>query len=60
MCVTIRVGRLTWLTTGSTRVSRILGRLGQKLTRTDICTKCQPNPAQIHDEPNWPTDSDPL
>jgi len=44
MCVTIQVGGPTRLTTGSTRVSRVLGGPSQKLTRTDICKKISTQP----------------
>jgi len=46
MCVTIRVGGPTRLTTGSTQMSRVLGGPDKKLTRIDIYKKnsTQPGP----------------
>jgi len=44
----MRVGEPTRLTTGSTRMSRVLNELGQKSTRIEICQKIStqhdPNP----------------
>lgn len=60
MYVTIRVGGPTRLIMGSTRLSRVLGGPGQKLTRTNIWKKIQPNPAQTRGGPGWPIGCDPL
>jgi len=46
-----------WLTTGSTQV---LGGSGQKLTRTEICKKFQPNSTQNHGGSGCPTNFDPF
>jgi len=40
----LRVGELTRLTTGSTWMSRVLGELGQKSTRIEICKQISTQP----------------
>jgi len=40
----LQVGEPTRFTTGSTRVSRVLGEPGQKLTRIEICKKISTEP----------------
>jgi len=50
MTLYLRVGELTRLTTGSTRISWILSESGQKLTYIELCKK---NSTQSDSNPWW-------
>jgi len=54
------VGKPTWLTTVSTRMSWVLGGPGQKLTPTEICKKFSTQPTQTRGGSGWLAGSNPF
>jgi len=45
---------------GSTRMSRVLNKSGQKSTRIEIYKKNLTNPTRTRGEPSWLADSNPF